>query len=179
MAATTSLTIDDFERLPAEQVENHELVDGQLVPESGRTLAHNLTRDRLTVMLLPIVREGGHGFVVAEQGYDFAGNVHSPDVTFFGCAKLALADPEKRVQRFVPDLAVEIVSPDDLFHELWRKKERYRACGTSEVWIVSPDTREVLIYSEKGDRILTGAAELSTELIPGIRIQLAELFRDL
>lgn len=179
MAATTSLTIDDFERLPAEQAKNHELVDGELIPMSGGTLKHNAIRDRFIIILGPIVNEGRLGIVVAEQEYDFAGNAHAPDVTFFGSAKQALADPEKRVQRFVPDLAIEIVSLNDTFRDLLKKKARYRACGTSEVWIVSPDTREVLIYSEKGDRILTGAAALSTELIPGFSIAIAELFQDL
>jgi hypothetical protein len=44
MASVTRLTIDDFERLPAEQAKNHELVDGELVPVSGNTLRHNLIR---------------------------------------------------------------------------------------------------------------------------------------
>jgi Uma2 family endonuclease len=38
---TTRLTIDDFERLPIEQAENHELVDGELIPMSGSTLENN------------------------------------------------------------------------------------------------------------------------------------------
>jgi Uma2 family endonuclease len=42
-----------------------------------------------------------------------------------------------RVQRFVPDLAIEIVSPDDMFEELATKAQRYRACGTQEVWMFS------------------------------------------
>ncbi|HYP14876.1 MAG TPA: hypothetical protein VEQ63_13190 [Bryobacteraceae bacterium] len=35
-----------------------------------------------------------------------------------------------RVQPFVPDLAIEIVSPNDEMKALWRKKDRYRACGS-------------------------------------------------
>jgi len=37
MASFTRLTIDDFERLPQEQVKNQELVDGELVDVSGNT----------------------------------------------------------------------------------------------------------------------------------------------
>ncbi len=55
MAATTALlTIDDFERLPAEVAENHELVDGELIDVSGNTPLHNLLRDWLIAILVPL-----------------------------------------------------------------------------------------------------------------------------
>jgi Uma2 family endonuclease len=167
MATTPGhLTTDDFERLPQERTENHELVDGELVEMSGNTPESNRLRDLLVVLLYPIVSEGCLGLVIAEQEYDFHGNVHAPDLSFFGPAKRILLDGRKRVQRFVPDLAIEIVSENDTFSSLARKKERYRNCGTAEVWIVSPEDREVLVYSANGDRILRGAAELSSESCP-------------
>jgi len=46
MATSTLLTIDDFERLPGEVAENHELVEGALVDVSGNTPRHNKLRDR-------------------------------------------------------------------------------------------------------------------------------------
>lgn len=177
MAATTSLTIDDFERLQSEEAENCELVDGELVPMSSGTFEHNSTRDLILVRAHPFVFERRLGIIVAEQEYQFGDNAHAPDVSFFGSAKLPLLDPKKRVQRFVPDLAVEIVSPSDTASALWRKKDRYRACGTSEVWIVFPESREVQIFADSGDRILRGSAEVSTVLIPGFKITVDELFQ--
>jgi Uma2 family endonuclease len=176
MAATTHFTIDDFEMLPDEQAKNHELVEGELVPMSGNTLRHNAIRDLLIFLLLPFVTERRLGTVVGEQEYDFDGNAHGPDVTFFGPAKQPLADLDKRVQRFVPDLAIEVVSPNDTFVSLLRKKERYRRCGTAEVWIVSPETREILVYSASGDRILREGADLTSELLPGFRLAVTRLF---
>jgi len=49
--------------------------------------------------------------------------------------KALLNNMSLRVQRFVPDLAIEIVTPNDSFESLVRKKDRYRKCGTREVWI--------------------------------------------
>jgi Uma2 family endonuclease len=177
MATTTGhLTIDDFERLPQEQTENYELVDGELVELPGNTPESNFLRDLLTVLLRPIVREGHLGMVIAEQEYDFNGNVHGPDLSFFGLAKMELLKRRKRVQRFVPDLAIEVVSANDTCDSLLRKKERYRHSGTGEVWILAPGTREAFVFSSRGDRILRGDAELSTELLPGFRITVAQLF---
>ena len=57
-----------------------------------------------------------------------------------------------------------------------RKKERYRTCGVLEVWILSIDTAEVLVYSDRGDRILKGADILRTDLLPAFSITVADLF---
>jgi len=127
-------------------------------------------------LLRPIVRQGRLGKVLAEQEYDFDGNVHGPDVSFFGPAKKALLNRRKRVQRLVPDLAIEVVSEYDTYSSLKRKKERYLACGTREVWIVSPEDRQVEIYSPHGVRIFRGDDELSTGLIPGFRIDVRDLY---
>ena len=37
-----------------------------------------------------------------------------------------------------------------------RKKECYRKCGTSELWILSAESCKVCVYSDCGDRILRG-----------------------
>lgn len=177
MASTTQhLTIDDFERLPAEVAEGHELVDGKLIDVSGNNLQHNSIKMQLSALLYQSVLSRRLGQVLTEQEYDFDGNAHGPDISFFGPNKQSLADPGKRVQRFVPDLAIEIVSPNDTFTSLLRKKERYRGCGTAEVWIIAPETREVMVYSAGGDRILRQDAELSTELMPGFRLPVKNLF---
>ena len=83
MATTTSLTIDAFERLPAAVVENHELVDGELIDVSGNTPRHNLLRDRLLSLLLRWASDRGAGTVIAEQEFDFSCNAFGPDLSYF------------------------------------------------------------------------------------------------
>ena len=178
MASTTSLTIDDFERLPADAVRHRELVDGELVDVSGNTPFHNFLRDRLMWRLMVWAEQSAAGQVIAEQEYDFLGNAHGPDVTFFGREKLPLLHLQKRVQRFVPDLAVEIASANDTYNSLIQKKDRYRKAGTSEVWLISENC-EIAIYSTHGDRILHSGDALSSEMLPGFTIALDDLFRGL
>jgi Uma2 family endonuclease len=83
---------------------------------------------------------------------------------------------DKRVQRFVPDLAIEIVSDYQPFKDLIRKKDRYRKCGTAEVWIVSPESREIYLYSEQGNRILGADEDLTSPLFPGFQIRAGQIF---
>jgi Uma2 family endonuclease len=172
---STGLTIEDFERLPYVLAHNHELVDGELVDVSGNTVYHNRLRDLLVMLLRPAV-EPALGMIISEQEFDFDGNAHGPDVSFIGASKLHLIDRKRRVQLFVPDLAIEIVSENDRFKPLIQKAARYRKCGTKEVWVFSPDTREAFVRSEDRNLILSDHDFFESKLIPGFSIRLADLF---
>lgn len=78
----------------------------------------------------------------------------------------------------VPDLAIEVVSPNDVFTDVERKVVEYFDHGAREVWVVSPAEKRVYVYTSRdGVRIVSGSAELETPLVPGWRLPLAELFR--
>ncbi|HVN05345.1 MAG TPA: Uma2 family endonuclease, partial [Bryobacteraceae bacterium] len=81
-----------------------------------------------------------------------------------------------RVQRFVPDLAIEIVSTNDAFETLAKKAQRYRNCGTAEVWILSAETNQAFVFSEQRRAILDDRDEFRPEIIPGFAIRLGDLF---
>ena len=179
MAATTSLTIDDFERLPADAVQQRELVDGELIDVSGNTPRHNKIRDRLLSRLMAWAEAQAAGEVISEQEYDFLGNAHGPDVSFFGPEKQVLLDLDKRVQRFVPDLAIEVASASDTYNSLLRKKERYRRAGTTEVWLISAENAEITIYGPDHDRVLHAGHTVSSDLLPGFAMTVNELFQGL
>ena len=175
MASATGLTIDDFERLPQALAHNHELVDGELVDVSGNAAGHNLFRDSLLTLLGPFVKQHQLGIVICEQEFDFGGNAHGPDVSFISQAKCPLINMKLRVQRFVPDLAIEIVSANDTFEMLAKKAKRYRECGTQEVWIFSVETRETYLYSDHRRAILDESEEFRPEPIPGFAMRIEDL----
>jgi Uma2 family endonuclease len=179
MPAANPLTIEDFERLPDALAINHELEDGKLVEVSGNTLIHNRLRDAFISLLRDYVRKNGLGEIVSEQEFDFGGNAHGPDVSFFGPDKLGLCDGKRRVQRFVPDLAIEIVSENDTFKKLVRKADRYRKYGTKETWIIDADSRVSFLYSDALDIILREDGIFRSSLIPGFSIRLGDLFDQL
>ncbi|MBM3812919.1 MAG: Uma2 family endonuclease [Acidimicrobiia bacterium] len=175
MASLTGITIEEFEKLPEALARNHELVDGELVDVSGNTPNHNHLRDLLVHLLLPVVKKAGLGYVISEQEYDFGGNAHGPDVSTYSREKRRLLDGNKRVQRFVPDLAIEIASTTDTFEKLLAKANRYRRCGTKEVWIFSIDLRQAVHLSDKGQVILGETDLFAPEQVPGVSIPIGEL----
>ncbi len=173
------LTIDDFERLPDELAYYHELVDGELIDVSGNTANHNALRDLLIALLLFYVKEHKLGRVLSEQEYQFEKNAHGPDVTFLGPEKTKLLQGNLRVQRFVPDLAIEIVSENDTFKTLLKKADRYRKCGTKEAWILDTDSRRAFVLSDDREAILDENGIFESSLIPGFSIRIGNLFAQL
>jgi Uma2 family endonuclease len=179
VAATSGLTIEDFERLPAQEAENHELVDGKLVDVSGNTPIHNIVRDRLGAILQAWVSARDLGLVIAEQEYDFFGNAHGPDLSFFGREKLPLLNMYKRVQRFVPDLAIEIASPNETYNWLIGKKQRYVRAGTKEVWLISAENREIAVYAAGRFDCFHEGDVLKSQVLAGFELSLTQLFEAL
>ncbi len=114
--------------------------------------------------------------VICKQEFDFNGSIHAPEIAFFNSQKVHLLEWDERVQKFVPDLTIEIASPSDTYGGLLQEKDRYLAAGTKEVWLISAETREVAIYPQ--NRILRGSDELTTLLIPGFSITIERLFAE-
>ena len=116
------------------------------------------------------------GEVTSETDFRLAANtVRRPDVAFISAAKLASVDPRKRLD-FPPDLAIEIAAPND---DLPRKIQDYLAAGT-RIWALCPDARVARIH-KPGEQGLVRDADAGdsledAELLPGLRIPLAEIF---
>jgi Uma2 family endonuclease len=85
-------------------------------------------------------------------------------------------EPTRRVQLFVPDLAIEIESENERLATAMRKINRYRKCGTKEVWLIAVSTRRALVFSDRAKRILNENDDFHSDLIPGFSIRLKDLF---
>ena len=80
-----------------------------------------------------------------------------------------------------PDIVVEILSTDRN-RDLVRKRQIYAEAGVQEYWPIDPDNDTVtqleLQDGEYVERaVLGGDDTLTTPLLPGLSIQLAEIFR--
>jgi Uma2 family endonuclease len=103
-----------------------------------------------------------------------------PDVAFVSSERWPLdrAVPDSGDWEVVPDLAVEVVSPNDLFADVLAKMEEYFRCGVGQVWIVAPTHAKVFVYdSPIRVRILAPPDELDGgTIVPGFRLPLSDLF---
>ena len=137
-----------------------------------------MVQKTVAVALDGAAKQCGSGIVFTECGFRLAPDVvQAPDV--------ALIREEHRSQitwdrycEFGPDLAVEILSPDDNAARLQRKINRYLAAGTSVVWVLDPDSITATVYQKSGAfRTLTADDSIDIpELLPGFSIPVRALF---
>jgi Uma2 family endonuclease len=79
----------------------------------------------------------------------------------------------------MPDLAVEVKSPDDSLKLLRDKAHYYLANGTRLVWLVIPEKRLVEVYTPDDEQILTEEDTLSGEdVLPGFTLPVRDIFAD-
>ena len=72
--------------------------------------------------------------------------VRAPDVHFVRSDRLPRGRMPAAFFEGPPDLAVEVLSPEDNRRELAEKLADYAAAGTPRVWVVRPDERTVTVH---------------------------------
>ncbi len=169
------VTDQDLLRLPKDG-RKYELVDGEIrVSPAGAR--HGEISLRLGAALLAFVRERRLGRVFdSSTGYRLpGGNVRSPDASFVSSKRLPRV-PEGFAE-LAPDLAVEVLSPEDSPREVLDKLGEYLAAGVPLVWVIDPRTSRAVSY-----RSLTDVREIGPdgtldgeEVLPGFHCSLSEL----
>ncbi len=107
----------------------------------------------------------------------------TPDIMFFNAQKwqnYTSTTPNWENQPFtiVPDLAIEILSPNDSYSEIQEKVEEYLAKGVLLIWLVDPQRKRISVYH--GNQYQRLAAEdtlTGGDVLPGLTIKLSELFQ--
>ena len=159
-----------------------ELVDGELQERAMSTLS-SCVAIRLIIRFGMYVEVEGLGWVFdSENGYqcfvDSPRTVRKPDVSFVRADRLGVEEIGDGWLRLVPDLVVEVISPNDLMYEVEEKIEKYRAAGVPLIWVVVPPTRSVrIIRGDGSSSTIREGDELSGEgVVPGFRCRVADLF---
>jgi len=103
-----------------------------------------------------------------------------PDVAFVAYLRWPKGKPipSTNVWNVLPELCVEVVSPNDLGDEIETKISEYFEAGVRLVWIVYPRQERFYIYDSPSQvRRLTRADTLDgSGVLPGFQLPLTELF---
>jgi Uma2 family endonuclease len=174
-----TLTPEDLLRMP--EGDHYELVDGRLVEEQ-MSLWSSYVAGRTYFLLSQFNDAACLGWVLPDASYQCfpAGRVRvrRPDVSFLLLARMPVnqATEEGHI-RVAPDLAVEVVSPNDLIYELDRKLLDYFDAGIPLVWVINPDARIVWVHHRGTIRLLRETDDLTGEdVLPGFRCPVRDLF---
>lgn len=176
------LTAEDLYGLPEEDV-RYELEDGRLVVSEPPGWTHGEIAVAIAAPLHAFVRAHGLGRVVVASGYVLArrpDTVRGPDVSFVRAERLPPREVAHRFYEGAPDLAVEVVSPNDRAAEVARRVAGYLRAGTRAVWVVYPDTRSVAVHTPDGLARLHGPGAVlpGGDVLPGFSAAVDELLPD-
>jgi Uma2 family endonuclease len=173
-------TPDDLLTMP--EGKHFELVDGELV-ETSTSMLGAWVAVQLIELLNEFVRTRQLGLVMSETASyrcfpDDPDRIRRPDVSFIRQGRLSTEQFQFGHCGIAPDLAVEIVSPNDLYFDVEHKVGEYLSAGVRLVWVFNPDRRNVRVFALDGAvRQLGENDDLSgDDVIPGFRVQVRSLF---
>jgi Uma2 family endonuclease len=182
MSRPDEITDEDLLRLPQDG-QKYELVDGEIRVSPAGT-RHGQVIVRLTIVLGTHVLKHRLGVVLeSSTGFRLPGrkpgqkNVRSPDVSFVATGRFPQDKGPVGFTEFAPDLAVEVLSPDDRPRDVLRKVGEFLDAGTRIVWVIDPEKRAAAVY-----RSLTEVRQLGPEdnldgedVVPGFSCRLEEI----
>jgi Uma2 family endonuclease len=183
-ARTGTMTADEFWEWcnrPENLGKRAELVRGEIVEMSSPGERHGLLCAWIAFLLLTYVRSRRKGAVAAndtglivEEGPD---TVRGPDVILFP-ESIPVGQASPRHPRRIPELVVEVLSPNDSWTALLRRVKQYHQRGIALVWIVDPDPRTLTVCRpNEVQQLLEETEEVTGNgVLPDFRLPVAELF---
>jgi Uma2 family endonuclease len=180
-------TIDDVWRLecqPINATERYYLIEGELCVKMSPNQLHGRVASEIARLLGNHVVERELGWVTIEVGYHPPGERHTvllPDVAFESRSRAA-RHPLPTYAPYMPDLAVEVVSPLQTLAETRRKAAVYLRHGTTMVWLIDPERSRAESWTAADDgsprsETIAGDAEIhGGKVLPGFTLPLMRLF---
>ena len=178
---TQLLTADDLLRLHSEGVRG-ELIRGVLHQTVAAGLEHGKIAVNMSILVGSFVKPARLGWVIAsdagirlEREPD---TVREPDLAYISAEKLPLDTPVPGYAEVVPDLVVEIISPNDRYVAVHDKAQMWLRFGVRLVLLVDPDARTVTVMPHDGPpQTLTDADTLDGgDVLPGFACAVRDIF---
>jgi len=156
----------------------YEIVDGQPEEKEMPGARHSGICARLTIKLGIYLTANRLGGLYVEGSFQIGGNERIPDLAFVSADRIPPEGEPETKWPIPPALAVEVMSPNDLYERVYAKTIEYLAAGVKQVWLVSPEHHTVTIYrSATNITAFAGDCELvSEDIFPGFRCPLREIF---
>ena len=182
MPSSVKVTYDDLLHLP-DDGKRYELIDGEhyVMPSPGRR--HQTIVGELLGLIWSHLkgRSAGEIFLGPLDVVLSEFDVVTPDLLFVSEERAGVVT-EENVQG-APDLVVEIASPETRRRDEKTKLQLYERFGVQEYWVVDPDLDVIKVYrlvegryQRTAELALAAHDVLSTPLMPGLDLSLADIF---
>lgn len=180
--AKTLLTADDLLAMP-DDGKFYELVRGELVEMPPPGFMHEFVVARFILHFGNFVRQRSLGIVAGGPGIYIEQNpdtVRAPDCAFVSHERITTPLPDRGyVFGLIPDLAVEVVSPDYSVADARSRAQMWLDAGARLALAAHIATQEIISYGDNGAAQNFGIDDALTcePVLPGFSCAVADFFR--
>ncbi len=159
-----------------------ELIKGEVKMNAPAGWRHGEVALQIGNLLCNYVKAHDLGKIcAAETGFLISHNpdtVRAPDAAFVRKGRIPKEGIEGYLP-FAPDLAVEVVSPNDRWSEIEEKVMEWLNSGTRLVWVIDPRTRTIHVYRSPKEVSLLLEQDMlgGEEVLPGFSVAVIEVFQ--
>lgn len=171
MTATTQLALDDDL--------DYEIVDGEKEVKMAGAKHGEICAQINTELGIYLKGTKAGKVYSSNTSFQIGQNERMPDVSFVSSTRIPPEGSPSTKWEIPPDLAVEVISPNEVWEKVNRKVHEYLAAGVRQVWLVSQQEEEVMVYDSPTQiKVFTAADDLTSEtLLPGFKCRVADLFQ--
>ena len=162
MTTTNPLAADDLLRLASKDVRG-ELIQGELCETASVGGRHGEIAAMLISELVAHVRPrrlgrvaGTDAGILLEREPD---TVREPDIAFISAETLPLDVTVSSYYDVVPDLVVEIISPNDGPRAAHDRARMWLSYGVGVVWLIDPEARTVAVHRPDSPGVTLGQSD--------------------
>ncbi len=193
VAENNLMSLDEFMRQYAKSP--FEIIDSRQIALIPRVAGQGIARQNLFLELDRYVESHNLGKLafstpcVQQDSSGYVQQARTPDVMFF--TQERWEDYKERFTNWldlpymlIPDLAVEVIAPDENWSEMTEKIRGYLSDGVQIVWVVDPWEQAVGVhrlvlrqpFTKQQTNLTVEDTLTGGEVIPGFEIKVASLF---
>lgn len=159
----------------------HELVRGDLSTMTPPGFEHGEVALTVGALLCAHAQATDVGRAVGEAGFLLERDpdtVRVPDAAFVRKERFEAVSDTKKYWPGPPDLAVEVISPNDTFRGVQEKAREWVSAGCVAVLVLDPEEHAATVYRAGGEsHIYSGDDEVDlSDAAPGFSVTVAEMF---
>ncbi len=173
------LTLAEFLELP-EQEPPLEFEEGTVVPKVSPRGKHSLLQFAFCQLINQFAQPRRLALAFPELRTSFGGRSVVPDVSVYRWDRIPTDSDNNVANEFSepPDLAIEIVSPDQSVNALIERCVWYVAHGVKAALLVDPSNRSIVVFrSDHLPSVGRGPDEIDVaDVLPGFQLTVERLF---
>lgn len=176
----TQLTLEEFFALPEGEGDiTYELIDGQALPKMSPKKFHS----RLTRTFIKFLEQWGdeRGEIGVEWAVKLTRKrrdwVPVPDVLYVSYQRLSPDWNEDEACPVIPELVIEIISPEQTFGQLAAKARDYLDAKVLRIWVVDSKAKSITVfYPDAAPQTYMGDMLLTDSLFDGLELTAEQVF---